>query len=48
MADMEVTCSFQAKCKNFNKLCNRCRWNAKNDLGDHLLIEENGKTLRFL
>ena len=48
MAELEVVCSFQNKCKNFSKLCNNCRWNARIKLGDHLLIEEDGRTLRFL
>ena len=48
MADMEVVCTFMKKCKNYNKLCTRCRWNAMNELGDHLLLEEGGRQIRFL
>ena len=48
MAEQEIICSFQKKCKNFQKLCTKCRWNAIIDLKDHLLIEEGERTIRFL
>jgi len=45
----EVICTFYKKCKNYSKLCDKCRWNANNELGDYLDIEDSdGKTLKFL
>ena len=45
----EVVCSFYKKCKHFGSLCDTCKWNANNNLEDHLLIEDkDGKTLKFL
>lgn len=48
MDKAEVICSFQKKCKNYGKMCHCCKWNASIEFGDHLLIEENGRSLRFL
>ena len=46
---MKVICSFCNKCKNYNKECNHCKWNAANKIGDYLLLEDkDGKSIRFL
>ena len=36
------------KCENKDIECQNCKWNANCDIGDHLFIKEDGKTLRFL
>jgi len=45
----KVVCSFYNICKNRNKECHRCRWNAAINNGDFLLLEtEDGKTIKLL
>jgi hypothetical protein len=44
-----IICSFFNKCKNFEKECHHCKWNASCNLGDFLSLEtSNGKTIRYL
>jgi hypothetical protein len=46
---MTVSCSHYKRCKNYQRECNHCKWNAENTLGDYLVLEtEDGKTIRYL
>jgi len=44
----KVVCSWYKKCKNYGIKCDKCKWNANLDIDDYLVIEDNGKTIKFL
>jgi len=49
MKKKEVVCSFYKKCRNYERECHHCKWNASCNLGDHLVLKtEDGKTIRYL
>jgi len=49
MTETKIVCSFYKKCKNYNKECYHCRWNASIDISDFLIMEtKDGKIIRFL
>ena len=44
----EIHCSFIKKCKNYNKHCELCKWNASTEIKDYLEIVSDGKSVKFL
>ena len=44
----EIACSFKNGCINCQLECHHCKWNAKSQIGDYLVIHKGDKRIHFL